>query len=102
EGKAGPAARTAALEAFRGDLGTAWDPEGAPTFGVLRRLQPVIRGLRLPREPFERLIEANLVDQRVTRYADREALLTYCALSAVPIGRLVLAVFEVDATPDVL
>ncbi len=47
----------------------------------------------MPREPFLRLIEANRVDQRVVRYETWEQLLGYCALSANPVGELVLGVF---------
>ena len=47
----------------------------------------------LPREPFARLIEANRVDQRVTRYETWEQLRGYCRLSADPVGELVLGVF---------
>jgi squalene synthase HpnC len=100
EGSSRPAARVAALEAFRADLASVWDPAREPRSEVLRRLQPVAREINLPREPFEHLIQANLADQRVTRYADRAALMDYCALSANPIGRLVLAVFEISPTPD--
>ncbi len=102
EGPRDPAARTAALRGFRADLASAWTPDGAPTLDVLRRLRPVALRTPLPQEAFENLIAANLTDQRVTRYPDREALLGYCALSANPIGRLVLAVFEVTATPELL
>ena len=40
-----------------------------------------------------RLIEANRVDQRVSRYETWEQLQGYCALSADPVGELVLGVF---------
>lgn len=92
--------RAAELHAFADDLGTVWIPGGAgPSAPVLRRLVPVVREGGLPREPFDRLIAANLQDQQVTRYRTWDELLGYCALSAEPIGRLVLAVFEVDAPP---
>ena len=42
------------------------------------------------------LIEANRVDQVVTRYDTWASLRGYCALSANPVGRLVLAVFGAD------
>ena len=45
------------------------------------------------------LIEANRVDQVVTRYDTWASLRDYCALSANPVGRLVLAVLGAD-TPD--
>ena len=57
-------------------------------------LQPVLRAHSLPREPFARLIEANRVDQRVSRYQTWEELRGYCRLSADPVGELVLGVFD--------
>src|SRR5205085_8462418 len=48
---------------------------------------------RLPEDPFRRLIAANLRDQVQTRYETFEDLLTYCQLSAAPVGELVLHVF---------
>jgi squalene synthase HpnC len=95
EGPGSPAEREAALRAFAEDLTAVWD--GIPHHPVLRALLPHARGGGLPREPFERLTAANIADQRVTRYRTWDDLLGYCELSAEPIGRLVLAVFEVDA-----
>jgi squalene synthase HpnC len=46
-----------------------------------------------------RLIEANRLDQRVSRYATWEELRGYCALSADPVGELVLGVLG-SATPE--
>jgi squalene synthase HpnC len=46
-----------------------------------------------PRQPFADLIAANRQDQVVLRYATFGELVGYCALSANPVGRLVLAVF---------
>ena len=45
-----------------------------------------------------RLIEANRLDQRVSRYETWEQLRDYCALSANPVGELVLGVLDL-ATP---
>jgi squalene synthase HpnC len=90
--------RTAQLHAFADDLAAVWSPAG-PRAPVLRRLVPTARECRLTPEPFEALVAANLQDQRVTRYGTWDELLAYCELSAVPIGRLVLAVFGVDAPP---
>jgi squalene synthase HpnC len=88
--------RTDRLNAFATDLAAVWD--GAePHSPVLRRLVPTVRACDLPQEPFDRLIAANLQDQRVARYQTWDDLLGYCELSAVPIGRLVLAVFGVPA-----
>ncbi len=63
---------------------------------MLRRLVPTVRATGLPREPFDRLVEANLQDQRVTAYPTWAALRGYCALSADPVGRIVLHLFGVD------
>jgi squalene synthase HpnC len=84
-----PGERTAALEAFRADLARVWST-GSPAAAVLTRLVPTVRRHRIPADPFDRLVRANLVDQRVTRYATFEDLLGYCDLSAAPIGELVL------------
>ncbi|GEL17342.1 squalene synthase HpnC [Pseudonocardia asaccharolytica] len=94
--------RTAQLEAFAEDLALVWaGGTAAPRSPVLRRLAPTVDVCGLPREPFDRLIAANLQDQRVTHYETWSDLLGYCELSAVPIGRLVLAVFgERGSVPD--
>src|SRR5213082_2193772 len=39
--------------------------EGEPEWPLMRELQPTIREFGLPREPFDRLIEANRMDQRI-------------------------------------
>jgi phytoene/squalene synthetase len=64
----------------------------------MRRLSSTLRECELPREPFVRLIEANRTDQRVARYETWEQLRGYCALSANPVGEIVLGVFG-HATP---
>ncbi|MBF6330756.1 squalene synthase HpnC [Nocardia transvalensis] len=89
--------RTARLLALRADMARVWD--GEPEHPILRALVPTVAECHLDPEPFQRLIEANLVDQRVTRYARFEDLLGYCRLSADPVGRIVLAVFG-QATPE--
>ncbi|MCU1493047.1 MAG: squalene synthase HpnC [Acidimicrobiaceae bacterium] len=48
--------------------------------------------LGLGRQPFVELLAANRQDQIVDRYATYAELEAYCALSANPVGRLVLAV----------
>jgi phytoene/squalene synthetase len=62
-------------------------------------LAATVRECALPVGPFERLIEANRVDQVVTRYETFDQLLAYCQLSAAPVGELVLGVFGL-ATPE--
>jgi squalene synthase HpnC len=69
-----------------------------PTHPVMCELAPTVVGCGLAIDPFRRLIEANRLDQTVTRYATFGQLLDYCRLSATPVGELVLGVFGV-ATP---
>ena len=61
---------------------------------MLRNVQPTVREFDLPREPFQRLIEANRIDQRVTAYETWADLQQYCVRSADPCGRLVLGVLR--------
>ncbi|NEB96384.1 squalene synthase HpnC [Streptomyces bauhiniae] len=89
--------RLAVLDAFEADLGRVFD--GTPHHPLLRRLAPTVRRRGLTPEPFLGLIAANRQDQLVTRYETYDDLLAYCALSANPVGRLVLAVTG-TATPE--
>jgi squalene synthase HpnC len=66
---------------------------------ILRALAPTVRECGLPLDPLRRLIEANRVDQHTTRYATFDQLVGYCALSADPVGELVLHVFG-QADPE--
>jgi squalene synthase HpnC len=72
---------------------------GTPTLPLTTRLEATVHACALAPGPLRALIEANRQDQRVTRYATEEDLLAYCARSANPVGRLVLAVFGA-ATPE--
>jgi len=84
--------REALLDAVAADLDRAFS--GAdPRHPLMATLAGFIYELGLPREPFERLIEANRQDQRVSRYETYGDLERYCELSANPVGRLVLYVF---------
>jgi squalene synthase HpnC len=90
-----PGDATAALLALRADLDRIWTPGPAPESPVLRRLAGTVRELGLTAQPFHDLIAAGLADQRVTEYPTFEDLRGYCRLSADPVGRLVLATFDV-------
>jgi squalene synthase HpnC len=89
--------RTEALDALDAELDRAY--RGTATNPVFVRLAPTLRVLELDDAPFRALIEANRVDQVVTRYETWASLREYCALSANPVGRLVLAVLGA-ATPE--
>jgi len=86
-----PGDRVAALDWLELELDRAFD--GTAEHPLMVALSSTIADCRLPREPFERLIEANRVDQRVSSYETWEELLGYCRLSANPVGELVLHAF---------
>jgi len=70
-----------------------------PEHAMLADLARTIQACRIPREPFDALIEANRQDQFVHNYASYADLVGYCELSANPVGHLVLYVFG-QANPD--
>lgn len=65
---------------------------GDATHPLLRRLTPTLSQRDLSLAPFRDLIEANRRDQVVHRYETFDDLVSYCRLSAAPVGRLVLSV----------
>jgi squalene synthase HpnC len=84
--------RLAALDELESQVALTFD--GEPTWPVMRNVQPTVREFALPREPFERLIEANRMDQSVSEYETWDDLKWYCVHSADPCGRLVLGVLR--------
>ncbi len=66
--------------------------QGHATHPVLVAVERSAAELGLDRRPFDDLIAANRQDQRVSRYPTYADLEAYCALSANPVGRLVLAI----------
>lgn len=92
--------RVAALTELRGRVEQIWSPSPVEPQGpILTRLAATVHDCDLPARPFLDLIEANLVDQRVHRYATVEDLAGYCRLSADPVGRIVLGLFAAS-TPE--
>lgn len=75
-----------------------WDQQldlcyrGTPAHPVFVALEPTIRALDIPADPFRDLLRAFRQDQVVQRYSSWEAVLGYCRYSANPVGRLVLYV----------
>ncbi|MEV5693344.1 squalene synthase HpnC [Micromonospora globbae] len=84
--------RTAELDRIEAELRALYTGR-AVSHPVVRALAPTVTGCGLPLDALVRLVEANRVDQRVTRYATFAQLVDYCTLSANPIGELVLHVF---------
>lgn len=98
-GDAAEGDRVEQLLSFEADLQCCRPDSPQPPQDLrLRRLLPIVAELQLPLAPLESLVAANLIDQRVTTYETFTDLLEYCALSAHPIGRLVLLVFGQTST----
>jgi squalene synthase HpnC len=76
-----------------GGSGSGGDGE-EPRSRVVRALAPTVADCAIPMQPFLDLILANRQDQVVARYASFPDLLGYCRLSANPVGRIVLYVFD--------
>jgi squalene synthase HpnC len=98
--EAPPGERLALLDDIDADLSRLYQPPEDSVQGADRPRHPVVRGLAevvtecaIPVQPFRDLVCANRQDQLVTRYETVDDLLGYCALSANPVGRIVLYVF---------
>jgi squalene synthase HpnC len=89
--------RLMALDWLEHELDRAY--AGEARHPLLHGLQATLAECSLPRAALARLIDANRLDQRVTRYETWEQLQSYCQLSANPVGELVLCVFGL-ATPE--
>jgi 15-cis-phytoene synthase len=86
-GDEAPGDRLALLDELEREL------DGSPKADVMQRLHATIEARSLPLDPFRRLIEANRIDQRKTRYETWDEVREYCTYSADPVGRLVLGVY---------
>jgi squalene synthase HpnC len=86
-GDEAPGDRIALLDVIDADVRAV--PSGAAALPVVRALRPLV-DIGTPLEPFLDLIEANRIDQRVSRYETFADLLHYCDYSAAPVGRIVL------------
>jgi squalene synthase HpnC len=93
-GDEGDGDATAALQVWREDLLRCYAQPPLPHDPALRRLADTIAAFALGRELFLDLIEANLLDQRISRYENYEQLVGYCRLSAAPVGRMVLRLYR--------
>lgn len=91
--------RAGALDWMEGELDAALD--GHAKHALMVRLGRTAHECGLARAPFARLIEANRLDQRKSRYATWGELREYCRLSADPVGEIVLGVFG-HAEPELI
>jgi squalene synthase HpnC len=91
EGGGGPRERLDRLDAWEEDLRRAVRGAG-PSDPRLAALAQTIGRRDLDLDPFLRLIEANRMDQRRSRWETHDDLLEYCRHSATPVGEMVLGV----------
>ena len=83
--------RPAALDWLEADTRGALD--GRPAHPLVAPAARSVVQLGIDSRPLFDLIDANRLDQAVDRYATFNDLVGYCALSANPVGRLVLGAF---------
>jgi squalene synthase HpnC len=95
EGDATPAQRRAALQGFDAQLRAIARGETPPE-PPFPALASAVRRHHLPLQPFHDLVAAFTQDLFTPRYATYALLLDYCARSANPVGRLLLALYGVD------
>ena len=86
--------RLRALDSIEEALLRAMD--GAPRGAVFTALADAVERHRLPVEPFLDLLGAFRLDARDATFESWDDLLAYCRGSANPVGRLVLALYEIE------
>lgn len=90
EGPGGAAERLRELDRQQAELESAAGGGDAPPLAVATAELAARRGI--PLSVFTRLIEANRIDQRRSRWETHDELLDYCRHSATPVGEMVLGV----------
>jgi squalene synthase HpnC len=88
------AERSGLLAELEADVRRLYDAGQQPELSAVRGLREAVTRCDIPMQPFVDLIEANRQDQIVTRYQTADDLFGYCRLSANPVGRVVLYVFN--------
>ncbi|GAA2006883.1 squalene synthase HpnC [Catenulispora subtropica] len=96
--EAPPADRTRLLDLVDRDIDRIYAGR-APELPALRAVGTVALEHDIPQDPLRKLVRANRQDQEAARYDTWDQLVAYCALSADPVGHLVLHVFDA-ATPE--
>ena len=92
-GDTAPGDRLALLDNWEREIDGIFADQRTPHHPIAVALHAVAQEYSLEPEPFRRLIEANRIDQRCTRYATFRDVLEYCKDSANPVGHMVLALF---------
>lgn len=103
EGDAPASERLAQLDAYQDALlqiqsGGLKLSDSDPRQAIFKPLAGAIARFSLPLAPFFNLLSAFRQDVTTQRYADDAALFDYCARSANPVGRLMLHLYNADAS----
>lgn len=98
EGHATPDKRLTSLQSYSAELHRIDSGKPAQT-ELFQRLAGVVQQYQLNTRPLHDLLSAFSQDVIQTRYQSFEELLDYCARSANPVGRLMLALFGQDRPP---
>lgn len=101
EGHLSPEQRLSSLQSFRDELNLiqAYIRPNNPFFIALH---DVIRQYKLPLQPFYDLLDAFSQDVTQTRYANFSEIMAYCHLSANPIGTLLLHLYGVVNSNNII
>ena len=94
-----PEDRVARLNLWQEDLERVFASDH-PQHPINIALQRVAETKPLKADPFRRLIEANRLDQQKSRYDTFQDVLSYCDLSANPVGEMVLALWDIDTETE--
>jgi phytoene synthase len=105
EGSLLPEDRLQRLQEWQEQLNACFS--GEAVHPVFVALADTVHKLKLPKKPFDDLLEAFRMDVTTHRYKSFDDVLTYCRHSADPVGRLVLRIFgfaseHLDALSDSL
>jgi squalene synthase HpnC len=92
------ATRIRLLDDLQADVAAIYEG-GEPRLEAIQALKRTVEECRIPRQPFDDLIQANRQDQIVKRYQSYDDLKRYCELSANPVGQVVLYIVGA-ATPE--
>ena len=99
ETEGSPEDRVAHLNLWQDDLERVFASDH-PQHPINIALQRVAETKPLKADPFRRLIEANRLDQQKSRYDTFQDVLSYCDLSANPVGEMVLALWDIDTETE--
>jgi squalene synthase HpnC len=88
------AERSGLLAELEAEVRRLYEGRSLPNLSAVRGLREAVTNCGIPMQPFLDLIEANRQDQVISRYQTADDLFGYCRLSANPVGRIVLYVFN--------